>query len=116
MVVPRARSEDRDREQRDCTWAEGERDESRRERLHPRDLERSVEREYDLRERSRDPRERAQRRSSRESRPREGDKREEHDPERAPVEQPILREDDRRSPPAETEESTGEGSSSKRDS
>ena len=89
--------------------AEGERDMSQQERLRPRDHERSVEREHDSWDRSRDPRdrERAQRRSSRESRPHEGDKREER--ERSPVEPPISRESDQRSPPAETEESTREG-------
>ena len=67
-----------------------------------------------LASRSRDPRdrERAQRRSSQESLPREGDKWEEREREQSPVEPPISREGDQRSSPAETEESTGEGSAS----
>ena len=72
----------------------------------------SVERERDPRNWAHDPRdrERAQRRSSRSSRPLEGDEQEEHEweRERSPVEPPISQEGDRRSPPAETEESTGE--------
>ena len=98
--------------------AEGERDESWRERLHPRDREQSVERECDSRDRSRNPRdrERAQRRPSRESRPREGNKREEREHERSLVDPPISRERDRRSCPAEIEEATREGSASTGDS
>ena len=61
-------------------------------------------------------RDRPKQRSSRESRPHEGDKQEEHEWERSPVEPPISREGDQLSPPAETEESTGEGSASTSDS
>ena len=73
-----------------------------------------MEREHNSRDWSHDLRdlERAQRRPSREFRPLEGDKREEREWEQSPVDSPILQEHDRRSPPAETEESTGEGSAS----
>ena len=60
--------------------------------------------------------ERVQRCPPQESRPREGDECEEHERERSPVDFPIPRECDRRSHPAETEEATGEGSASTRDS
>ena len=77
-----------------------------------------MERERDSQDRAHDPRdrERAQRCSSRSSRPREGDEWKEHERERSPVEPPISQEGDRRSPHAETEQSTGEGSASTRDS
>ena len=73
-----------------------------------------MEREHNSRDWSHDLRdlERAQRRPSREFRPLEGDKREEREWEQSPVDLPILQEHDRRSPPAETEESIGEGSAS----
>ena len=70
----RQRSDDRDRDRRDRTRAEGKCDESQREHLRPRDRERYLERECELRDWSSDPldREWAQQCPSQESRPREG--------------------------------------------